>query len=48
LVDRQVEVYSNAGPGGYRSRQDFGPGEHVQVVIDGTEIGRIAVDLILP
>jgi Uma2 family endonuclease len=48
LVDRQVELYTNAGPAGYQSRQDFGPGEYVPVVIDGIEVGRIAVDSILP
>ena len=48
LVDRQVEVYSNAGPAGYRTRQDFSPGEDVPVVIDGINVGRIAVDSIMP
>jgi hypothetical protein len=48
LVDRQVEVYTNLGPGGYRSRQDFTPGEDVPVVIGGIEVGRIAVNRILP
>ena len=48
LVDRKVEVYSNPGPGGYRTRQDFAPGEQVPVVVDGIKVGRIAVDRILP
>jgi Uma2 family endonuclease len=48
LVDRQVEVYSNAGPDGYRSRVDYKPGERVPVVIDGRQIGEIAVDDLLP
>jgi Uma2 family endonuclease len=48
LVDNQVEVYSNPGPGGYKSRQDFKPGQDVPVVIDGAEVGRIAVAAILP
>jgi Uma2 family endonuclease len=48
LVDRQVEIYSNAGPTGYHTRQDFGPGEDVPVVIDGMNAGRISVDSIMP
>ena len=48
LVDHQVEVYSNPGRFGYRSRQDFGPAEYIPVVINGVEIGRVAVDSILP
>jgi Uma2 family endonuclease len=48
LVDGHVEVYSGPGPTGYLSRQDFSPGEFVPAVIDGHEIGRIAVADILP
>jgi Uma2 family endonuclease len=48
LVDGHVEVYTDPGPTGYRSRQDFSPGESVPVVIDGHEVGRIAVADILP
>jgi Uma2 family endonuclease len=48
LVEHQVEVYSNAGRAGYGSRQDFRSGEHVPVVIDGVEVGRISVDTIMP
>jgi Uma2 family endonuclease len=48
LVDNQVEVYSNPSPDGYKSRQDFKPGQDVPVVIDGAEVGRIAVAAILP
>jgi Uma2 family endonuclease len=44
LVDRQVEVYSNPHAGGYQSRQVFAVGEHVPIVIDGVDVGRIAVD----
>jgi Uma2 family endonuclease len=43
LVDRQVEVYTGPGPDGYSSRVDFTAGQHVPVVIDGVEVGRIAV-----
>jgi Uma2 family endonuclease len=48
LVDRQIEVYTNPGRAGYRSRVDFKPGQNVPVVVLGAEIGRIAVDDILP
>jgi Uma2 family endonuclease len=48
LVDRQVEVYTDPGPAGYASRQDFLCGQQVPVVIDGQQVGQIAVDDILP
>ncbi len=48
LVDRQVEVYTDPGPGGYASRKDFASGQQVPVVIDGRQGGQIAVDDILP
>ncbi len=48
LVDRQVEVYTNPVATGYQSSQVFLPGEYVPVVIDGTEVGRVAVADILP
>ncbi len=48
LVDRQVEVYTKPGPRGYRSTEVFKEGRSVPVVIDGREVGRIAVDDILP
>ena len=48
LVDRQVEVHTDPGPGGYGSRQIFKIGEEVLVVIDGVERGRIAVADIMP
>ncbi len=48
LVDRQVEVYTDPVPGGYATRTDFRPGQRVPVVIDGREVGQIAVDDILP
>ncbi len=47
LVDRQVEVFSEPDSGGYRSRVDFAPGQDVPVVIDGIEVGRIAVSDII-
>ncbi len=48
LVDRQVEVYSNPGPDGYQSHVDYKPRERVPVVIDGQQVGEIAVDDLLP
>jgi hypothetical protein len=43
-VHRQIEVHSGPHAGGYQSRQVFTVGEHVPIVIDGVEVGRIAVD----
>jgi Uma2 family endonuclease len=48
LVDRQVEVYTKPGPRGYRSTEIFKEGRSVPVVIGGQEVGRIAVEDILP
>ena len=48
LVDGQVEVYSGPSAAGYQFRHIFGPGHEVPVVIDGKEMGRIAVIDVLP
>jgi Uma2 family endonuclease len=48
LVDRQVEVYSDPTPDGYRTLTDYKPGEDFPVIIHGVEVGRIRVDDILP
>jgi Uma2 family endonuclease len=48
LVDRQVEVYTEPGPHGYRSSVFFRPGQFVPLMIDNTEVGRILVDDMLP
>jgi Uma2 family endonuclease len=49
LVDRQIEVYMRPTKGGrYRSRKDFLPGQEVSVVLGGRQLGRIAVNDILP
>ena len=48
LVDRRVEVYTGPGPTGYSSHVDYVAGEDVPVVLDGIEIGRIAVTDMLP
>ncbi len=48
LVDRQIEVYTTPDSNGYHSRQDFVPGQLVPVVVDQVEVGRIAVEDMLP
>jgi Uma2 family endonuclease len=48
LVDRQVEVYTDPGTETYDRRVDFKPGQDVPVIIDGAEVGRIAVASVLP
>jgi Uma2 family endonuclease len=48
LVDRQVEVYTGPTSTGYSSRIDYAPGANVPVVIDGVEVGQIAVADMLP
>ncbi len=48
LVDGQVEVYSDPGPDGYRSHEVLAPGHVLRVMIDGVEVGEIAVADILP
>jgi Uma2 family endonuclease len=48
LVDRQIEVYSDPGPDGYRTREVFTAGTNVPIVIDGAVIGHVAVNDILP
>ena len=48
LVDGQVEVYSRPGPAGYEALEVLAPGHALSVVIDGAEVGQIAVDDILP
>jgi Uma2 family endonuclease len=48
LAKRQIEVYTDPGPEGYRTRVDFVAGQSVPVVIDGQPIGALAVDDILP
>jgi Uma2 family endonuclease len=48
LVDGQVEVYSDPGPDGYRTHEVLAPGHVLHVVVDGVELGEIAVADILP
>ncbi len=47
LVDGQIEVYTDPSADGYKTRRDFQAGQDVPVVIDGTEVGYIAVNDIL-
>ena len=46
--DGQVEVYSRPGPSGYQSHEVLAPGHVLSVVIDGVDLGEIAVADILP
>jgi Uma2 family endonuclease len=48
LVDRQIEVYTGPGPAGHAVKNVFGLNQDVVVVIDGVEIGRIAVAEMMP
>ena len=52
LVDRQIEVYTDpTGPADqpdYRQDQVFKPGDSIPIVLDGTEIGRLEVNQVLP
>lgn len=56
LVDRCVEVYTEpTGPAtkehplpDYRKVRRFGPGDSVPVILGGREVGRVAVDELLP
>jgi Uma2 family endonuclease len=48
LVHRQVEVYADPGPDGYRSTAVYTEGQAVPVVIDGQPLGQIAVADLLP
>ena len=49
LVDGLAEVHSDPDPvQGYRSRVDHRRGDSIAVALDGLEIGRLAVDNLLP
>jgi Uma2 family endonuclease len=48
LVERQVEVSADPSPVGYQSSRYYRVGQDVPVVLDGVEVGQIAVaDLLL-
>jgi Uma2 family endonuclease len=44
LVERQIEVYSAPQSDGYGNYEIYRAGEHVPLILDGTIVGRIAVD----
>jgi Uma2 family endonuclease len=52
LVDRRIEVYTQpSGPAdtpAYASQHDYQAGEEVPVRLDGTEVGRVRVDELMP
>jgi Uma2 family endonuclease len=48
LIDRQVEVYTDPAPSGYRTSRVFRPEEHVPLMLEGRELGQILVADILP
>jgi Uma2 family endonuclease len=48
LVDGCLEVYSQPSGADYADRQVLRPGDNVPVVLDATEVGRIAVKDLLP
>jgi len=47
-IDRQVEVYTDPGPDGYATCDVYKPGESVPVMVNGAEVGQIAVNDVLP
>jgi Uma2 family endonuclease len=48
LVDRKVEVYSNPGPSGYQSRQDYHASESIPLEVTGHPVQPIPVHDLLP
>ena len=50
IAERQIEVYSDPSPvnASYSSRRDYRDGERVPVIVDGVEIGDVAVADCLP
>ena len=52
LIDRQIEVHTGpTGPAAeptYAQRRDYGPAEMIPVVLDGIEVGSLAVRELLP
>jgi Uma2 family endonuclease len=48
LGESQVEVYTDPSRPGYGARRDYKPGERIPVMLDGVEVGQIAVTDILP
>lgn len=48
LVERKIEVYSEPSGSDYQQRQDFESDAEITVMIEGRELGRIAVSDLLP
>lgn len=52
LIDRQIEVYTDpTGPAeqpSYGQHRDYGPADDAPLVLDGREVGRVAVREVLP
>ncbi len=48
LVERKIEVYSQPTEADYQQRQDFESDTEIPVLIEGRELGRIAVRELLP
>jgi Uma2 family endonuclease len=48
IPGRIVRLYSEPDGPSYRSRRDYGPDEEIPVILDGVEVGRIAVRDVLP
>jgi Uma2 family endonuclease len=48
LKTRKIEVYSDPRSDGYATRRDFSEGDSVPVMVEGKEVGRIAVTDVLP
>ncbi len=48
LAKGRVEVYTDPGPVGYRSREDFHPGQRIPVTIAGQPLESLAVAELLP
>ena len=48
LPGNRIEVFSEPAAGAYTRCMPYDRGESVPVVLDGTEVGRLAVDEILP
>jgi hypothetical protein len=48
VVERKVEVYFDPTPNAYKFRVDYPAGENVPIVIDGINLGEIAVNDLLP
>jgi Uma2 family endonuclease len=48
VIERTVEVYLDPTPNGYRHRATYPAGATVPIVIDGIQLGSIAVDDLLP